>query len=62
MLIATGSTAQDAASSRVLIILAAIALVVYWRPVLKILLAIVAVAAIVLLGAGALEFLNVTHG
>ncbi|HUC59453.1 MAG TPA: hypothetical protein VMA95_18770 [Streptosporangiaceae bacterium] len=62
MLIATGSTAQDAASSRVLIILAAIALVVYWRPVLKILLAIVAVTAIVLLGAGALEFLNVTHG
>jgi hypothetical protein len=61
-MLATGNAAQDAVSSRLLIILAMIALAAYWRSVLKIVLTILAIAVIVLVGAGAFELLNVTHG
>jgi|HubBroStandDraft_1064217.scaffolds.fasta_scaffold872174_1 hypothetical protein len=62
MLTATGNSVQEVASTRIVIILTAIALVVYWRTVIKVALAILAIAAVALIGAGAFEFLSATHG
>jgi len=60
MFIAKG-TNQDLASVRVAILLGAVALVVYWRHALRLLIMILAIAAITLLGAGAFELLQSTH-
>ena len=61
-MLATGNAAQDAASSRLLIILAMIALAAYWRSVIKIVIMFLAIAALVLVGAGAFELMSITHG
>ena len=52
---------QDIATVRVAILVGAVALVVYWRLALRLLIMILAIAAITLLGAGAFELLQATH-
>jgi hypothetical protein len=52
---------QDIATVRIAILVGAIALVVYWRLALRLLIMILAIAAITLLGAGAFELLQATH-
>lgn len=52
------SAAQEVESAKVLIILAAIAFVAFWRVLLRLLLALIAIAFVALLGAGAVMMLQ----
>jgi hypothetical protein len=49
---------QEMESAKVLIVLAAIAIVAFWRVLLRLLLALIAIAFVVLLGAGAVMMLQ----
>jgi hypothetical protein len=52
------SAAQEVQSAKVVIVLAAIAIVAFWRVLLRLLLALVAIGLVVLLGAGAVVMLQ----
>jgi hypothetical protein len=49
---------QEMESAKVVIVLAAIAIVAFWRVLLRLLLALIAIAFVVLLGAGAVMMLQ----
>lgn len=61
MLAVKGTTPQNIESGRVLVILIAIALVIYWRTALKAIIMILAVALIAALGSGAVALLQGMH-
>jgi hypothetical protein len=61
MLPASGTALQEVASARAAIVLATIALVMYWRTVLRAFLVFLAIIVVVLVGAGAFELFNVAH-
>jgi hypothetical protein len=52
------SAAQEVESTKVVIVLAAIAIVAFWRVLLRLLLALIAIGLVVLLGAGAVVMLQ----
>jgi hypothetical protein len=53
--------AQEVASARAAIVLIAAVLVIFWRLVLRVLLAIIAIAVMVLVGSGAIVLLQSMH-
>jgi hypothetical protein len=55
---ATQGTAQELENARVALALIAVGIVVFWRVVLRVLLAIIAIAVVVTVGAGALVLLQ----
>lgn len=58
---ATSGTAQEVENARVALMLVAVGIVVFWRLVVRVLLAIIAVAVVVTVGAGALVLLQGLH-
>jgi hypothetical protein len=57
----THGTAGDIANARVALVLIAIVIAVFWRTVLRILLAVIAAAVLLLVGFGAFVLLQTTH-
>jgi hypothetical protein len=53
--------AQEVESARIAIVLIAAVLVVFWRLVLRVLLAIIVIAVMVLVGSGAIVLLQSVH-
>jgi hypothetical protein len=53
--------AQEVESARAAIVLIAAVLVIFWRLVLRVLLAIIAIAVMVLVGSGAIVLLQTMH-
>ena len=53
--------ANEVESARVLLVLVAVGIVAFWRVILRILLAILAIAIVVVVGAGALVLLAWMH-
>ena len=53
--------AQEVESARAAIVLIAAVLVIFWRLVLRVLLAIIAIAVVVLVGSGAIVLLQSMH-
>jgi hypothetical protein len=53
--------AQEAESARAAIVLIAAGLVIFWRQVLRVLLAIIAIAVMVTVGSGAIALLHSMH-
>jgi O-antigen ligase len=60
-MLAVHGAAQEVESAKAAIVLIAAVLVVFWRLVLRILLAIIAIAIVVLVGSGALVVLQNMH-
>lgn len=58
---ATHGTVQEVENVRVALVLIAVGIVVFWRTVLRALLAIIAVAVVVAVAAGALVLLQGIH-
>jgi hypothetical protein len=58
---ATQGTAQEIENARVALALIAVGLVVFWRVVLRVLLAIIAIAVVITVGAGAIVLLQGMH-
>jgi predicted RND superfamily exporter protein len=58
---ATHGTVQGVENARVALVLIAVGIVVFWRTVLRALLAIIAVAVVVAVAAGALVLLQGIH-
>ncbi len=61
IMFATQGTAQEVENARVALALIAVGIVVFWRVVLRVLLAIIAIAVVVTVGAGALVLLQGMH-
>ena len=53
--------ANEVESARVLLVLVAVGIVAFWRVILRILLAILAIAIVVVVGAGAVVLLAMMH-
>jgi hypothetical protein len=53
--------AQEVESAKIAIVLIAAVLVVFWRIVLRVLLAIIAIVVVVLVGSGAIVVLESVH-
>jgi len=62
MYVVNQSVAHEIQSARMALVLIGIVVVVFWRAVLRILLAIVAIAVVVLVGSGVVILLNGLHG
>ncbi len=60
-MLAAQGTAQAVENARVALVLIAVGIVVFWRAVLRVLLAIIAVAVVVTVDAGALVLLHGMH-
>lgn len=58
---ATQGTAQEVESARAALVLIAVGIVVFWRVIVRVLLAIIAVAIVVTVGAGVLVLLQSMH-
>jgi hypothetical protein len=54
--------AQAAESARVLIVLVACALVAFWRLIVRLVIALIAVGILVTLGAGIVGLMHLMHG
>jgi hypothetical protein len=52
---------QSASSVEVLIVLAATAIAAFWKAIIKVLIAIVVIAVVVLVCSGALALVSMTH-
>jgi len=62
MYVVNQSVVHEIQSARMALVLIGIVVVVFWRAVLRILLAIVAIAIVVLVGSGVVILLNGLHG
>ena len=62
MYVVNQSVVHEIQSARMALVLIGIVVVVFWRAVLRILLAIVAIAVVVLVGSGVVILLNGLHG
>ena len=58
---ATQGTAQEIENARVALALVAVVLVVFWRVVLRVLLAIIAIAVVITVATGAIVLLQGMH-
>ena len=58
---ATHGTVQEVENARAALVLIAMGIVVFWRVVVRVLLAIIAVAVVVTIGAGVLVLLQGVH-
>jgi hypothetical protein len=58
---ATQGTAQEVENARTALVLIAVGTVIFWRVILRVLLAIIAIAVVVTVGVGALVLLQGMH-
>jgi len=58
----TQGTVQEVENARVALVLIAVGIVVFWRVLLRVLLAIIAIAVVVTVGAGAILLLQGMRG
>jgi uncharacterized membrane protein len=58
---ATQGSVQDLENARVALVLIAVAIVAFWRIVLRVLLAVIVIALVVTVSAGAIVLLGSTH-
>jgi len=62
MYVVNQSVVHEIQSARMALVFIGVVVVVFWRAVLRILLAIVAIAVVVLVGSGVVILLNGLHG
>jgi hypothetical protein len=60
-MLATQGSVHDVENARIALALIAVAIVAFWRVVLRVLLAIIVIALVVTVGAGAIMLLGSTH-
>lgn len=59
---AAHTTVQEVEHARAALVLIALGVVIFWRVVLRVVLAIIAIAVVAMVGAGAYVLLHVIHG